>query len=51
MVLGYSAGGRLDVPHLPPDVVYTYPFAHRPLVDFVLAIPGEELSAPARRGR
>jgi asparagine synthase (glutamine-hydrolysing) len=46
MVLGYSAGGRLDVPHLPPDVVYTYPFAHRPLVDFVLAIPGEELSAP-----
>jgi asparagine synthase (glutamine-hydrolysing) len=46
LVLGYAAGGRLDVPHRPPNIVYTYPFAHRPLVDFVLAIPGEELSAP-----
>ena len=46
MVLGYAEGGRLDIPHYPPDVVYTYPFAHRPLVEFVLAIPGEELSAP-----
>lgn len=46
LVLGYAGGGRLDVPHRSLDVVYTYPFAHRPLVDFVLAIPGEELSAP-----
>jgi asparagine synthase (glutamine-hydrolysing) len=46
LVLGYAADGRLDIPLQPPDVVYTYPFAHRPLVEFVLAIPGEELSAP-----
>ena len=46
MVLGYSAGARLDIPNRSPDVVYTYPFTHRPLVDFMLAIPGEELSAP-----
>lgn len=46
MVLGYACGGRLDIPHRPTDVLYTYPFAHRPLVDFMLAIPGEELSAP-----
>lgn len=45
LIRGYSTG-RLDVPHLPPDVVYTYPFAHRPLVEFVLAIPAGELSAP-----
>lgn len=45
MVFDYTAG-RLDIPHYPPDIVYSYPFAHRPLVDFVLAIPGEELSAP-----
>lgn len=47
LVRGYALGGRLDIPYHPPDIVYTYPFAHRPLVDFVLAIPGEELSAPA----
>jgi len=46
MVLGYSAAARLDVPHRSPDVVYAYPFTHRPLVDFMLAIPGEQLSAP-----
>jgi asparagine synthase (glutamine-hydrolysing) len=46
MVLGYSAGARLDVPHRSPDMVYAYPFAHRPLVEFMLAIPGEQLSAP-----
>ena len=46
MVLGYSAGARLDIPDRPPDIVYTYPFAHRPLVDLMLAIPGEQLSAP-----
>jgi asparagine synthase (glutamine-hydrolysing) len=46
MVLGYASGARFDIPHRPPDVVYTFPFTHRPLVDFVLAIPSDELSAP-----
>src|SRR5690606_26481448 len=46
LVLGYASGGRLDIPLQPPDVVYTYPFAHRPLVEFVLAIPGEQLATP-----
>jgi asparagine synthase (glutamine-hydrolysing) len=46
MVLGYSEGARLDIPHRSPDIVYAYPFTHRPLVDFILAIPGEQLSAP-----
>ena len=46
MVLAYSAGARLDVPDRSPEIVYTYPFGHRPLVEFMLAIPGEQLSAP-----
>jgi hypothetical protein len=46
MILGYSDGARLDIPHRPPGIVYAYPFTHRPLVDFMLAIPGEQLSAP-----
>lgn len=46
MVLAYAIGSRLDVPVQPPDVTYTYPFTHRPLVEFMLSIPGEELSAP-----
>lgn len=46
MVIGYSTGARLDIPYRPPDIVYAYPFSHRPLVEFMLAIPGEELSAP-----
>lgn len=46
MVLGYSRGGRLQIPLYPAGVVYTYPFSHRPLVEFVLAIPGDQLSAP-----
>ena len=46
MVLAYASTARLDVPLRPPDVVYTFPFTHRPLIDFVLAIPGEQLSAP-----
>jgi asparagine synthase (glutamine-hydrolysing) len=46
MVLSYSAGARLDIPDRPPQIVYTYPFADRPLVEFMLAIPGEQLSAP-----
>jgi asparagine synthase (glutamine-hydrolysing) len=46
MVLGYADGGHLDVPCLPPDVTFTYPFADRRVVEFMLAIPGEQLSAP-----
>ncbi|HEY0875790.1 MAG TPA: asparagine synthase-related protein, partial [Vicinamibacterales bacterium] len=46
LVLEYALGNRLDFPYRSPDIVYAYPFAHRPLVEFVLAIPGEELSAP-----
>lgn len=45
LIRGYTSG-RLDIPHLPPDVVYTYPFAHRPLVEFALAVPAGQLSAP-----
>jgi Asparagine synthase. len=47
-LLGYSREARLSLPALPLDMTYTYPFVHRPLVEFVLAIPGEELSAPER---
>jgi asparagine synthase (glutamine-hydrolysing) len=46
MVLEYSNGARFDVPDRSPDLVYAYPFTHRPLVDFMLAIPGDQLSAP-----
>ena len=46
MLLGYAISARLDVPHRSPDIVYAYPFTHRPLVEFMLAIPGEQLSAP-----
>ena len=46
LVAGYATGSRFDIPHQPPGLLYTYPFTHRPLVDFMLAIPGEELSAP-----
>jgi asparagine synthase (glutamine-hydrolysing) len=46
LLLGYSVEGRLGFPMLPPDITYTYPFVHRPLVEFVVAIPGRELSAP-----
>jgi asparagine synthase (glutamine-hydrolysing) len=45
-VLGYCNDARLQPQSDVADVIYTYPFAHRPLVEFVLAIPAEELSAP-----
>ncbi len=48
LILSYAVEGRLGLPTLPLDVTYTYPFVHRPLVDFVMAIPGEELSEPGR---
>jgi asparagine synthase (glutamine-hydrolysing) len=46
IVLGYCDDARLQPQSDVADVIYTYPFAHRPLVEFVLSIPGEELSAP-----
>jgi asparagine synthase (glutamine-hydrolysing) len=47
-VLAYAFEGRLTVPEPPPDIVYTYPFTDRRLIEFVLAIPGEQLSAPGQ---
>lgn len=43
---GYSLEGRLSPRSELHGITYTYPFAHRPLVEFMPAIPGEELSAP-----
>ena len=45
-VLGDAFGAQLNIPHPPAGLVYTHPFTHRPLVEYVAAIPGEELSAP-----
>jgi asparagine synthase (glutamine-hydrolysing) len=42
----YSRDALLAIPVQPPGIVYTYPYVHRPLVEFVLGIPGEQLSAP-----
>src|SRR5207245_2478471 len=46
LVFGYAFGSRLTIPHIPLPLIYSYPFTHRPLVEYVMAIPGEELSAP-----
>jgi asparagine synthase (glutamine-hydrolysing) len=48
LVLGYAIEARLSLPTRPVGVTYAYPFVHRPLVEFVMAIPGEELSAPGQ---
>lgn len=45
-VLAYAHGSHLSSYPRPPGLVFTYPYIHRPLVEFVLAIPGEQLSAP-----
>lgn len=45
-IQSFASDGRLNLPNQPPGMVFAYPFFHRPLVEFVLAIPGEELSAP-----
>ena len=45
-LLSYAAGSTLSTTLRPFGVVHTYPFTHRPLVEFVAAIPGEQLSAP-----
>ena len=44
--LAYASTSRLDSPVLPPGITYAYPFTHRPLVEFVMAIPAGVLSAP-----
>ena len=46
LLLGYSDMARLDYPLNPPGLVHAYPFSHRPLVEFVMAIPGSVLTAP-----
>jgi asparagine synthase (glutamine-hydrolysing) len=45
-LLGYSWGCQLNVPEPPHGLQFTHPYTHRPLVDFIFAIPGEQLSAP-----
>src|SRR5207249_10788845 len=45
LVMTYTIGSRLNIPYMPGPLTYTYPFTHRPLVEYVLEIPGEELSA------
>lgn len=47
-ILGYALDARLEVPAESCGVTYAFPFAHRPLVEFVTAIPSEELSAPGQ---
>jgi len=46
MLLGYARTSRLDLPLHPPGVIFSYPFSHRPLVDFMLGIPGSVVTAP-----
>jgi asparagine synthase (glutamine-hydrolysing) len=46
LVIAYAFGSRLNIPDTPGPLIYAYPFTHRPLVEYALAIPGEELSAP-----
>ena len=46
LLIAFAKEARLNLPQQPPGLIFTYPFFHRPLVDFVMAIPGEELSGP-----
>ena len=46
LVQSFSTEARLTLPQQPPGITFAYPFFHRPLVDYMLSIPGEELSAP-----
>lgn len=48
LILMLSRQAQLEVQCGSFDVTYTYPYSHRPLVEFMLAIPGEELSAPGQ---
>jgi hypothetical protein len=42
-VSGYSTGRNLQTPNATPNVVLSYPYADRALVEFVLSIPPSEL--------
>jgi len=46
-VLEHSMNARLEAPN-PTSIAYAYPFAHRPLVEYMLGIPGEQLSDPGQ---
>lgn len=41
-----AASSQLSIPEAPEELFYSHPYTHRPLVDYVLSIPGEQLSAP-----
>jgi asparagine synthase (glutamine-hydrolysing) len=45
-VVQHAREAQLDIPIQPPGIAFAYPFLDRPLVEFALAIPGEQLSAP-----
>jgi hypothetical protein len=45
-VYSYAMPRSLQSPIGPPNVLYAHPFAHRPLVEFVLAIPEHTLCQP-----
>lgn len=47
-MLFYSVPARLETWSERGSVLFTYPFAHRPLVDFMLAVPGVEIAAPGQ---
>jgi asparagine synthase (glutamine-hydrolysing) len=46
LLMSFATEARLNLPQQPPGLIFTYPFFYRPLVDYVMSIPGEELSAP-----
>ncbi len=46
LVLEYAFRSALNTPQPPYGLFYSYPFTHRPLVEFLSSIPAEELSAP-----
>jgi asparagine synthase (glutamine-hydrolysing) len=46
VLAAYSLDCRLTVPNQPPRITFSYPFVHRPLVEFMMAVPGAQLSAP-----
>jgi hypothetical protein len=45
-IVEHAMDARLDVPTQPSRITFSHPFSHRPLVEFMLAIPGDQLSAP-----
>jgi asparagine synthase (glutamine-hydrolysing) len=45
-LLADAGSSQLSIPEAPEGLFYSHPYTHRPLVEYVLAIPGEELSAP-----